>query len=558
MPPNTPNFLLDGKLLTGVIPLEKQPPVQHFLPHHNQHLIDIESCIDDPSLAPLGHHVTLKKDFRKPVKKYKRGQVHIQRSDLSSGQNGIVMLRRRGFNDDQLARELEALTPSLSPFLRIGHQFTDIIELDISRNKLTSLPPQIVQLKHLKILNATSNQLTQIPTELYKLHQLRVLNLSQNQIKTIPEEMPLRLRNLITLRISANQIDQLPPNLDDWIHMRHLQLGSVYGGNRLTQLPESITNMPQLEELDVSNNQLRLLPDDFVIPTLITLNVSHNHLDYIPKSIAQCIRLKSLNVSKNHLTSLPSDLIHLRYLELFDISENLLCIMPAEILENMASTALLITGNPLTRPGHCDLQKSSLDAYTTILRKMTQRAVSRSSSPVSSPSMGRRDPFSAQSSQPSQPLQDDDATIDHELSYHAQKLNIHGSRPTYTQHNALSGTCVLPDPSSRECLLLNSPEEIPDTQLFPSLREIAARTILLYPTPSLPYDYLPEHLAEDLKCTKACNHCQGPFVNEWVTSVQVKSFGGHPAVVRRVRFCSMECWRHCMPPEAKSVVCVHK
>ncbi|KAI9279604.1 hypothetical protein BY458DRAFT_502283 [Sporodiniella umbellata] len=548
MPPNTPNFLLGGKLLTGVLPMEQQPPLQLFLPHHHQQLLDIESCIDDPSLAPLGHHVTSKKSLKKPSRKYKTGQVHIQRSGLSSNHGGAVVLRRRGLDNDQLAQELDAFSPSLlSPYLKIGYSFSDILELDISRNRLTHLPPQIVHLKRLRVLNATSNFLTHIPTELYSMQQLQTLNLSQNQIQSLPEEMPMRLRSLVTLRISANRIGQLPDHLDDWVHMKHLQLGSVYGGNQLTALPESVTNMVRLEELDVSNNQLEQLPDDFVIPSLISLNVSHNHLDSIPKSIAQCYHLKSLNVSKNHLTSLPSDLIHLRSLELFDVSENLLCIMPAEILETMASGALLITGNPLTRPGHCDLQTSSLDAYTSILRKMTQRAVSRSSSPIGSPLSQRKEPV--------QPFIDDEASIDRTLSYHAQKLNIQGARPTYTQHTTFSSTCVLPDPSSRECVLLNSPEEIVETELFPSLRELASRLLLQYP---ISHETLPDHLAQDLQSFKACSHCQGPFVNEWVTSVQVKGFGGHPAVVRRVRFCSTHCWRHCMPPEAKSVVCVHK
>lgn len=570
MPPNIPNLLLDGKLLTGVLPLEKQPPIQYFLPHHNQHLIDIESCIDDPSLAPLGNHVTLKKRHKKPMKHFKSGQVHIQRSDLHSSQNGTIVLRRRGFDNHQLASEFESLLlPPLSPFLKNKNCYTNIIELDLSRNRLTCLPQQIIQLTQLQTLNIMSNQLTEISTEFYNLQHLQVLNLSQNKISTIPQEMPIKLRNLVTLSIAANQIDQLPHNMDQWIHMKHLQLGSVYGGNRLTYLPESITNMPQLEELDLSNNQLRSLPDHFIIPTLTTLNLSNNHLDYIPKSTAQCSHLRSLNVSKNHLTSLPSALMSLEQLELFDISENLLCIMPAEILEKLSSTALLITGNPLTRPGHCDLQRSSQDAYTKILRQMTQRAVSHSSSPLQSPSITRYDlnqllPSSSSSSLTIQPIdQDEDAAIDQELSYHAQQLNIRGSKPSYTQQNTFIGSSILANPSSssRQCILLNpdSSSTSPlETQLLPSLREIAARTILQHQVSHVPLELLPEHLAQDLQCINSCCYCRRPFINEWVTSVQVKSFGGHPAVVRRVRFCSMACWRHCMPSESKSVLYVHQ
>lgn len=524
MPPNIHNDLLDGKSLTGVLSLDKQPPVRYI--EHG--LLDIESCIDDPSV--LGQHI---KKNKKPIK---REDVYIEKK-FRLNQNGVIMLRRRGLT----CKELFKLLP-----LRTTDSIT---ELDISRNNLTMLPKEMfTYLNQLQTFNAASNQLKEISTEFYNLKQLKVLNLSQNQITHIPAELPKKTPNLVTLRISGNQISQLPPTIRYWTHLKHLHLGSVYGGNQLKELPPTITRMQTLEDLDLSNNQLRLLPDNFFLFSLISLNLSHNQLDYIPKSIARCTRLKSLNLSKNHLTCLPSDLMNLHQLELFDISENLLCIMPAEILERLSSTALLITGNPLTRPGHCDLQQTSQDPYTKILSQMTQRALPRS--PVQSPGTPRRRLVNPLCEVPSSSTlsleslqQDDDATIDHELSFHARQLNI--SKPHYTSQD------ISP-------ILLDTPGALPsETQLLPSLRELAARTIISEAV-AIPFDLLPDHLAQDLRFTKSCSHCSRPFVNEWVTSVQVKSFAGHPAVVRRVRFCSLKCWKLCMPPETKSVICVHK
>lgn len=595
MPTYIPN-LLEGKILTGVLPPEKQPPLQYFLPQHNQpELLDIEACIDDPSLAPLGCHVQLKMSTRKKKPKISNGQVHIQTKEASSSMlvNGTAMLRRRGMGATQLASELDILL--LPPYVKTS--YTNLVELDISRNKLKSLPVQIRQLVHLRILNVTSNELTEIPQELYNLKELQVLSLSQNQIKVIPEELPVYLPNLVTLRVAANLIDTLPSCLYLWTMMRHLQLGSVYGGNRLVYLPDTIADMPLLEELDISYNQLRTLPNDLYIPTLLSLNASHNQLDFVPKSIARSSQLKSLNLSKNHLTSLPADLVNLRKLELFDISENLLCIMPAEILERMQSATLLITGNPLTRPGDCDQRQ---DAYTKILRQMTQRGVTRSSPAPTRDQCGPRgmgclQPSSASSfssqhlpSPPASPAvtpasafqfptynhHDDDATIDQELSYHAQQLNIDGSRPnTPPPPNSdaeLIGTFrskIVQDStsSSSQYILVDFPRQLPlptETKLLHSLKEIATRVILKNEV-EVPLDILPPNLAMDIaggrnKC-RTCSYCQGPFVNEWVTSVQVKSFGGHPAVVRRVRFCSTKCWTQCLPKEhSKSVICVHK
>ncbi|RCH80622.1 hypothetical protein CU098_003214, partial [Rhizopus stolonifer] len=565
-----------GKTLTGVLPPEKQPPIQNFLPQYNQPmLLDIESCIDDPF---LGHHVKKPSIVRKKKNKSEyNGQVQIDPKHnyiASSTGAGLVMLRRRGLEADQLGRELDhLLLPSLTSYLKQSfgpNEYTSLVELDISRNRLTRLPDQIRHLTHLRILNVTSNQLTHIPPELYALQDLQVLILSQNKIQSIPEDMPRLLPNLVTFRIAANLIEKLPSRLDYWQHMRHFQLGSVYGGNRLVQLPDSITDMSLLEELDVSYNQLRSLPHDLAIQSLQFLNVSNNQLDFIPKSITQCQQLKSLNVSKNHLTTLPADLVSLSQLELLDISENLLCIMPAEILERMQSANLLITGNPLTRPGHCD--QSSQDAYSRILRQMTQRGVTRS--PAASPKLSRVDQCGPRAMEPSSsfcithPQQDEDASIDHELSYHAQQLNIDGSRPPVQPlypSNDLIGTSrskIVQDSTHSTYVLVDFPRESPlptETKLLHSLREIASRTILKHKL-EIPFDCLPAHLAQDMKGERTCAYCQGPFVNEWVTSVQVKGFGGHPAVVRRVRFCSTECWSQCLPTKehSKSVICVHQ
>ncbi|CAO3656423.1 unnamed protein product [Mucor hiemalis] len=641
--------LLEGKTLTGVLPPEKQPPLQYFLPqHHHPQLLDIEACIDYPSLAPLGNHVqatTTKETLGVQINERRKtrtssietGQVKIQpkakkesTSSLLVNRNGIAMLRRRGLESNALALELDLLL-SPPPYLKLTHltttpdiHYSNLIELDISKNRLSQLPIQIQQLVHLRILNVTSNQLNEIPKVLYALKELQVLNLSQNQIKVIPEEMPSQLPNLITLRIAANLIDTLPSCLHDWKKMRQLQLGSVYGGNRLVQLPDTLSEMSCLQELDVSYNQLTSLPTNLEIPSLLSLNISHNQLDFVPKSIARCHQLKSLNVSKNHLTSLPADLVNLRNLELFDISENLLCILPAEILERMQDATLLITGNPLTRPGHCDQRQ---DAYTKIIRQMTLRGLTRSSPAVSSPrdqcgptGMGCLQPTSTASSSasasgsgssssshqpqqlPSPPvspseastpttsipstgfpfpnyLHDEDATIDQELSYHAQQLNIDGSRPstpppppssTSDADSQLIGTFrskIVQDStaSSSQYILVDFPRQLPlptETKLLHSLKEIATRTILKHDI-EVPSNWLAPHLEADImggksKC-RACSYCQGPFVHEWVTSVQVKSFGGHPAVVRRVRFCSTACWTQNLPKEqSKSVICVHK
>ncbi|KAI7853829.1 hypothetical protein BDC45DRAFT_510227 [Circinella umbellata] len=673
-------YLLGGKTLQGVL----SPHEQHQqLQQHSDPLVDIESCIDDPSLAPLGHHVRNNNNDsnrRKSIQNMNEGQVRIQKKQTRRElrNDGLLMLRRRGMEANELAEQLDNLLPPLALLLQPQARFQDLVELDISRNRLDYLPMNLAMLKHLKILNASSNMLTAIPSVLYNLNQLEVLILSQNRLECIPTDMSNNLPHLKTLRVAANRIKRIDTNVGLWTKMQHLQLGSVFGGNLLTSIPDQIADMRQLEELDLSHNQLRNLPINMHIPTLLHLNVSDNQLSTIPKSIAACSKLRTLNVSKNHLATLPADLVQLTQLELFDLSENLLCIMPADILERMRTT-LLITGNPLTHPGHCDLANN--DAYAQIVRQMTLRAVPMAptlmgrdrcgphgmgceepaskvsvptpaaavaaavqinqtiaSSSINSSTTGiQSDKYSSSSSSSSnsstasssnssssnsnndnrngsiisrsisappylqpqqeqkthQPLQlqlpqkqrhlfgahhhhhhhlhhlhynqfpegyDDDAGIDRELSYHARQLNIRGSRPGTPK--ALVGTITPPYSSDGEqeegeaLDYVNQEEkEEPKTHspkdehnLIHSLREIATRTIIKHKKDlQVPLHYLPPHLAEDLESRyRYCVACQEPFIHEWVTSVQVKSYKGHPAVVRRVRFCSTACWRSCL------------
>ncbi|KAI9020136.1 hypothetical protein CLU79DRAFT_755787 [Phycomyces nitens] len=569
--------LLGGKRLTGVLPPDKQPPpYPSIITKNSTKLVDIESCIDDPSLAPLGHHVYSRTQVPRQDSEEK-GQVEIQKKQTKELHNeGLLMLRRRGLEADELSQHLESLLPPLTPSLPNYSHYRDLLELDISRNKLKTLPANIGLLHQLKILDVSSNLLSEIPPELYNLSQLQVLVLSQNNLHSIPRDMPLGLRNLVTLRISGNKITRITSRIKYWRKMRHLQLGSVYGGNLLSRVPNEISEMESLEELDISHNQIKALPSNMQISTLEHLNVSSNQLESLPPSVANCTKLKTLNVSKNHLTTLPADLVELKHLELLDISENLLCIIPADILEQMPTT-LLITGNPMTRPGNCNLSAST-DAYARILQRMTQQGVPRIPTPCwkerdrcGPKGMGCESPATTPliQSPRGRDQEDEDAVIDRELSYLAQQLNVLGSRPQtplsrpqtpispprtpLIESSTTHSQSVLP-PSPE--LSIARPPITPGVNLIHSLRETCCRVILRQQI-KFPHNFLPIRIEEELMHkARLCSACQKAFLNEWITSVQVKSYKGHPAVVHRVRFCSTKCWLSCLDSEKEKSVLV--
>jgi hypothetical protein len=84
-------------------------------------------------------------------------------------------------------------------------------------------------------------------------------------------------------------------------------------------------------------------------------------------------------------------------------------------------------------------------------------------------------------------------------------------------------------------------------RLVNSLRELASRSIFQYNIP-FRLESIPEPIISYVQpgAARPCAHCGNPYIKEWLSSVQVKSFRGHPAVVRRVRFCSERCWNQCV------------
>ncbi|MGB9940660.1 COR domain-containing protein [Methanosarcina sp.] len=61
--------------------------------------------------------------------------------------------------------------------------------LDLSFKELTSLPPEILELKNLTTLYISNNQLTSLPPEISELKNLTTLDISNNQLTSLPPEI---------------------------------------------------------------------------------------------------------------------------------------------------------------------------------------------------------------------------------------------------------------------------------------------------------------------------------------------------------------------------------
>ncbi|MDX8380686.1 MAG: leucine-rich repeat-containing protein kinase family protein, partial [Ghiorsea sp.] len=144
---------------------------------------------------------------------------------------------------------------NLTAFPQSLYDVADTLEiLDLSGNKLSSLPADLYRFQKLRILFLSDNCFESIPEVLAKCPALSMIGFKSNQIKEIPEHaLPENVRWLI---LTDNQISKLPETFG-----RHQQLQKLMlAGNAISQLPNSMAVCRKLELCRLSANQLQTLP----------------------------------------------------------------------------------------------------------------------------------------------------------------------------------------------------------------------------------------------------------------------------------------------------------
>jgi internalin A len=212
-----------------------------------------------------------------------------------------------------------------------------VMRLDLSLNRLTTLPPEIGQLTSLTQLDLRNNQLTTLPSEIGQLTSLTRLNLSFNQLVTLPSEIG-QLLCMTQLYLRSNGLTALPPEIGQLTHMMQLDLSE----NRLTTLPPEIGQLTRLVQLNLGYNQLTTLPPEIgQLPRLVQLNLSYNQLTTLPLEIGQLTNLTQLYLENNWLTTLPPEIGQLPHLKVLRLEGSLLPV-PPEILEKANEPTIII------------------------------------------------------------------------------------------------------------------------------------------------------------------------------------------------------------------------
>lgn len=131
---------------------------------------------------------------------------------------------------------------------------------------------------------------------------------------------------------------------------KELDLGVKHNKSpRLTEVPERLCYLVQLEKLYLDNNELMMLPDRLCwLTQLKELNLSGNQLTALPGSLCQLTQLQRLSISDNQLTELPEWLSQLSLLQCLYLGGNQLTALPDWLGKLLLLQILELTNNQLT------------------------------------------------------------------------------------------------------------------------------------------------------------------------------------------------------------------
>ncbi len=173
---------------------------------------------------------------------------------------------------------------------------------------------------------------------------LTELHLRYNKLTEIPDSIT-QLQNLTTLDLSGNNLTEIPDSITQLQNLTTL----VLSGNNLTEIPDSITQLQNLTTLVLSGNQLTEIPDSITqLQNLTSLVLSGNNLTEIPDSITQLQNLTSLRLNDNQLTEIPDSITQLQNLTTLDLYNNQLTEIPDSITQLQSLTWLDLSSNNLT------------------------------------------------------------------------------------------------------------------------------------------------------------------------------------------------------------------
>ncbi|XP_034487091.1 leucine-rich repeat-containing protein 40 isoform X5 [Drosophila innubila] len=204
--------------------------------------------------------------------------------------------------------ELRHLNISHNEFVELNPDISNLhmLEfLDAGNNNIKSLPGGIGFLVRLTALLLPNNHIVELPPDIVNMRSLQKLDLMKNDLIALPEDMGL-LRKLECLYVQHNDIKELPS------FEGNETLNELHASNNfIERVPKDLcSNLPHLKIFDLRDNKITQLPDEVcLLRNLNRLDVSNNSISVLPTTLSSLAHLISLQVDGNPIKTIRRDIL---------------------------------------------------------------------------------------------------------------------------------------------------------------------------------------------------------------------------------------------------------
>lgn len=169
--------------------------------------------------------------------------------------------------------------------------------LQLSDHKLKDVPPEVFNLcEVLRNLDLSKNKISSLPDDIARLKHLKLFNLDINKLQTLPDSM-VNMKKLEVFNISNNCILSLPVSFSNLCNLKQVYLNN----NSFTHFPLQLLGLPNLEVVELSNNKITEIPCGMSDFHATELNLSQNDISQISDDLHKAPRLKILRLEENCL-----------------------------------------------------------------------------------------------------------------------------------------------------------------------------------------------------------------------------------------------------------------
>ncbi len=164
-------------------------------------------------------------------------------------------------------------------------------------------------------------------------------------LETFPQELYSLVNTLEVLDLTDNNLTTLPDDFDRFKKLKRLFLSN----NQFNQVPKILAKLPFLSMIGMRNNKIKIFEENSLPLSTRWLILTDNELTSLPQSIGDLKLLQKCMLSGNKLSILPESLSKCFNLELLRISANKLTSFPTCILTLPKLSWLAYGGNPFCK-----------------------------------------------------------------------------------------------------------------------------------------------------------------------------------------------------------------